>query len=188
MNPIVLDGVLSLIAGALGAFVHEMIHDNTISLPKISDGELYLGVLGGMIVGGIVGHYMDGSFIAALSSGFMGKSLLPSLLSPVGLDTAPASNPIEQTIRLICLRLGQDPDLAIRVAKCESSLNPRAINTNRDGSRDRGLFQINEKYHPEVTDDQAFDPEFATQFFCDAVKNGHLSWWDASKTCWNKVA
>ena len=35
-------------------------------------------------------------------------------------------------------------------------LDPLAVNRNRDGSRDRGIFQINDKFHP-LTDAQAFD-------------------------------
>jgi hypothetical protein len=80
---------------------------------------------------------------------------------------------------------GVDPDLALRVAKCESGFKINATNTNTDGSIDRGLFQINSKYHPEVTADQAFDLEFSTRFFCKAFKSGNLSWWNASKSCWN---
>ena len=35
-------------------------------------------------------------------------------------------------------------------------LDPYAVNSNSDGSRDRGIFQINDKFHP-LTDEQAFD-------------------------------
>ncbi|GIW70274.1 MAG: hypothetical protein KatS3mg101_1021 [Patescibacteria group bacterium] len=36
------------------------------------------------------------------------------------------------------------------------NLDPYAVNVNKDGSRDRGIFQINNKYHP-LTDDEAFN-------------------------------
>lgn len=92
----------------------------------------------------------------------------------------------EETIRKIAKEEGVDPELAVKVARCESSLNPTALNMNATGSRDRGIFQINDKWHPEVTDDEAFNVEFSTKFFCTAMKGGNLSWWNASRTCWEK--
>ena len=92
---------------------------------------------------------------------------------------------VEQTIIRITKERGIDPALAVRVARCESGLNPAAININTDKSKDRGLFQWNDKWHPEITDEIAFDPECATRAFCDAVSSGNISWWNASKKCWN---
>ena len=49
---------------------------------------------------------------------------------------------------------------AIAVALAESNGWTQAVLTNSDAycSRDRGLWQINDHWHPEVTDAQAFDP------------------------------
>ena len=47
-----------------------------------------------------------------------------------------------------------------RIAKCESSLNPKAY-SHDGGAQARGLFQITRKYHPEVSDQQAFDPKWS---------------------------
>lgn len=45
------------------------------------------------------------------------------------------------------------------IALIESALNTQGPdNINTDGSRDRGLFQINNKWHPEVSDTCAYDP------------------------------
>ncbi len=41
--------------------------------------------------------------------------------------------------------------------------DPRAINHNRDGSLDRGLWQINSRYHHEVMDSCAFSPACSTE-------------------------
>ncbi len=65
-------------------------------------------------------------------------------------------SPIEQEIKDV---FGKDYDKAIKVAMCESRLNPYAVNDNRKWGgvgRDRGIFQINDVYHP-LTDVQAFD-------------------------------
>lgn len=49
------------------------------------------------------------------------------------------------------------------IALAESGGNTQATHTNTDGSIDRGLFQINNRWHPDVTDACAFDPVCATQ-------------------------
>lgn len=92
----------------------------------------------------------------------------------------------EEIIRRVALEYGVDVDKAVRVAMCESSLNEKARNECAPQSIDRGLYQINSYWHPEVTDAQAYDPEFSARFYCKAVKEGHLGWWAASQKCWDK--
>lgn len=92
---------------------------------------------------------------------------------------------MEDTIRRVAQEEGVDPNLAVRVAKCESGLDPTAKNKNKGGSEDRGLFQWNNYYHKGISNECAYDPECATRKFCKAVKNGHLDWWSATKKCWN---
>ena len=56
-----------------------------------------------------------------------------------------------------------DYSVAIRVAKSENAWNwtksfdCNRVHVNADGSRDRGLFQINDRAHPDLSDDDAFD-------------------------------
>jgi flagellar biosynthesis chaperone FliJ len=48
---------------------------------------------------------------------------------------------------------------AVAVSCAENNAhNTTAVYVNTDGSRDRGLWQINDRWHPEVTDECAFDP------------------------------
>jgi len=91
---------------------------------------------------------------------------------------------VEEIIKRVCEEEGVPYKLAYWVAWAESKLDPYAINVNRDYSLDRGLFQWNSKWHPEVTNAQAFDPETATRLFCRAVKQGNLSWWNSSRHLW----
>lgn len=200
------------LAGALGALCKDIFKDNTIEMPKWEGGKLGLGFIGGMIIGGAAGMYIDGSFITAFMAGFTGVAILQAVLDGKEIKTCKeeteqttetekktikeiveqkpkeTSNAlmVEKIIRYIAKQKGVDQDLAVRVAKAESGLSPTAINTNTDGTRDRGLYQINEKYHPEVTDEQAFDIVLSTRFFCDAVLAGNLSWWNASKKNWEE--
>lgn len=111
-------------------------------------------------------------------------AIVKRLMKKIEKPVQPGIIPIDMMIRKIALEMHVDPELAVKVAKCESNLNPMAVNENINSSKDRGLFQWNDKWHPEITDQCAFDPVCATKEFCKAVRNGHLSWWNNSKHCW----
>lgn len=172
-------------AGALGALIKDILQDNKLKLPTLEKGELSLGFLGSLVVGGFVGYMVDGSYITAAISGYTGFSIIKDLMNGK-LETEKKTNiNIEDKIKSKATEMGIDPELAVRVAKAESGLNPKATNTNKDGSIDRGIYQINSKWHPEVSESQAFDVDFSIDFFCKAVKDGHISWWDATKPVWD---
>lgn len=178
--------LLLFVFGALGALVKDIVLDNKLVLPKLCNGEISLGFVGGVLSGAMIGYLVDNNLTTAFFSGYAGTAIFEQLLSKHTFSPSPEQPAISDTITSIAREAGTDPSLALRVAKCESALNPQAINTNTDGSRDRGLFQWNDKYHPEVTDDMAFDPIMATKLFCKAERAGNLSWWNASRKCWNK--
>lgn len=89
-------------------------------------------------------------------------------------------------IGLIAEQEGVDPILAQKVAFCESSYRPIATNFTDHIGWGRGLYQWNSYYHPNISTKQALDPEKSTRLFCQAVKAGHLDWWNASRACWSK--
>jgi len=184
------------LAGAAGALCKDIFKDNEIEMPHWNGGKLGLGFLGGMMIGGASSIYTDGSLLAAFTAGFTGVAMLQSILDGKKPDDSIKSKKekeekklvnedIEDIIYRIAKEEGIDPALAVRVARAESGLNPTARCVNGPNSIDRGLYQINSKYHPEVTDKEADDPVFATHFFCQAVKDGNLSWWNASKKNWD---
>jgi hypothetical protein len=174
-----------LLAGGAGALIKDIVSDNGLEIPKISEGKLSLGFFGGLLLGAVAGFYIDGSIETAFLAGLSASTIITGLIGKKITETAEASETIPEMIKRIAREQGVDPELAYRVAKCESGFNPKARNINSPDSIDRGLFQINSKYHPEVTDGQADDPEFATRWFCTAVKQGHIDWWNASKACWD---
>ena len=178
--------ITCFVAGALGSLAKDIVQDNSLRLPQKRDSDLVLGFLGGMVTGGIAGYLIDGAPTTAFLAGYSGTSIIENLLLKKDVLEISPANVIEALIKKIAKEEGVDPDLAARVAKAESKFNPEAKNTNSDGSKDRGLYQINNKWHPEVSDEQAFDPIFSTHFFCKAFKEGHLDWWDATEISWKK--
>ena len=91
---------------------------------------------------------------------------------------------IEEMIRRIAKEEMVNEDLMVRIALCESQLDPKAVNVNKNGTRDRGLFQINDFWWLDITDEQAFDPEWSTRWACKQVKAERLHLWKSSRHCW----
>jgi len=86
-------------------------------------------------------------------------------------------------IKDIAREYGVDPDKAVELARRESSLNPNAVNVNKDKwrSRDRGLFQWNSYHNPQISDETAFDPIQSTRLAMKAISEGNARWWVAGK-------
>ena len=175
------------LAGAAGSLVKDILEDNELKLPKKNNGNFSMGFLGGMITGGMAGYFVDGNPTTAFMAGYAGTGIIQNLLAKKNEEAKISKSVMEEIIRKVAKEEGVDPDLAVRVAKCESNLDYKAENLNKDGSRDRGLFQINNKFHQDVSDEVAYNPITATQFFCKAFKAGNILWWDATRKCWEKL-
>lgn len=68
-----------VICGAAGALVRDILGDNFLTLPKITQGKLFLGFLGSMVVGAAIGYLIDHSPITAFFAGYTGKSMFAKL-------------------------------------------------------------------------------------------------------------
>ena len=71
-----------------------------------------------------------------------------------------------------------DPKVMHKVIKCESGYNPNALG---DGGKSRGLVQIHSVYH-EVSDEDAYDPQYAIEFLAKALSEGKGNLW----SCYSK--
>lgn len=67
-----------------------------------------------------------------------------------------------------------------QVVECESQWNPDAYNASENS---RGLVQIHKPSWPDITDEQAYDPEFALTFLASHLKEGNGDLW----TCYRKM-
>lgn len=83
INPATLQAIYLFGAGALGALVKDIVQDGKIELPKKVNSALFLGSLGGMLVGGFVGWVIDGSLITAALAGYTGESIIEKLVKKV---------------------------------------------------------------------------------------------------------
>jgi hypothetical protein len=98
----------------------------------------------------------------------------------------PVAPPLPDTTQLTDARVaevcraagftGNGLTTAVAVALAESGGDYMAVNTagNTPPSRDRGLFQINDHWHAEVTDAQAFDPEAAAKVAFTISRGGDI--------------
>jgi hypothetical protein len=91
----------------------------------------------------------------------------------------PEPETVEQQIR----RIAQEenfkwPDWLVKIANCESRLNPFATNGKGNspaGSVDRGIFMINSYWHKEISDECAFDITCSTKFAIKLTMSGKQS-------------
>jgi hypothetical protein len=68
-------------AGFAGAFVKDTLKDNKLQIPHIKDGYLYLGCIGGMVLGAIAGYVVDNDPVTAFLGGYAGSQIIQSLVS-----------------------------------------------------------------------------------------------------------
>ena len=80
----------------------------------------------------------------------------------------------------------QWPDYLIRLADCESKLNQFALNNNGIHGIDRGIFQINDRYQPQISNECAFDIRCATEFTMEKINQGFQELWMCNDIILNK--
>jgi len=87
---------------------------------------------------------------------------------------------VEEIIYEAADNYGADRKEMYCLAYAESNLDPEATGYNQDAVRsiDRGLFQLNGYWHPEVTDAQAYDAEFSANWTAEKLaQGGHSAWY-----------
>lgn len=110
------------------------------------------------------------------------QALLAAFLK---VPTPPNEVDLRAAITAIANEVGVDPEKVLKIIQCESGFNVKAINENSWGSIDRGICQFNDFWHPEISDEQAFDYKYAVRAMCERIKKGGISDWNASKMCWD---
>jgi hypothetical protein len=70
-----------IVCGASGAIIKDILKDNKIKLPCFKDGFLYLGCIGGMIIGAFAGYLVDNDPVTAFLGGYAGTQIITSLVN-----------------------------------------------------------------------------------------------------------
>lgn len=94
-------------------------------------------------------------------------------------DSLPSSQIIALIRKVAKEENFNEVDNLLRLAKCESGFKQYAFNPTNQ-SNDRGIFQISKRWHPTVTDDQAYDPTYSTRWTINKIKAGGLKLWMCS--------
>jgi hypothetical protein len=103
---------------------------------------------------------------------FIGVLLLSSF-TPQQLEAKePPSYTIEQMIDMAAESHSIATTTLYNLIWAESRLDPKA-----DNGYDRGLAQINREAWPEITDEQAFDPEWALNWTAQKIADGESYIW-----------
>jgi len=105
--------------------------------------------------------------------------------APSGKPTS--HHPIDM-IRQIGEELGYDNEVIktmIRIAKCESSYKENALNVNKGGSIDRGIFQINTIH--AISNKDAFTSLKNIKFAYGLYKTQGFTPWRSSIKCWKEI-
>lgn len=76
----------------------------------------------------------------------------------------------KKRIRAAEVMYGVEPQLLCKNQSLESTNDPACLSPDR---QDRGLQQINKKYHPDVTDEMAYDPAFAVGYGARYLSDAH---------------
>jgi hypothetical protein len=87
---------LVALGGAIGALVKDVVNDGAIELPYKKERKIFLGCLGGTLIGAFVGLALDGNFISALLAGYTGTSLIANLTSSVSIRSRSLNKPDSQ--------------------------------------------------------------------------------------------
>lgn len=78
-------------------------------------------------------------------------------------------------------KAGVDPVKVMMLIQAESGFDRLAVNKNRNGSWDFGLWQLNNKAHPEISKECAFSVECSTRESLKIIKSRGFREWSANK-------
>ncbi len=84
-----------------------------------------------------------GSEIVRIDAESDGMNVISEKDKPEDGDLAKNQDSGDGLAILIAEAFPENPEIMIAIAKAESGMNPKAVNYNRNGSIDTGLFQVN---------------------------------------------
>lgn len=97
----------------------------------------------------------------------------------LGLQTQLEKLQWEVVARKIARNFNIDEDVFVAVLYCESGMNPKAVNRNKNGTTDFGICQFNDYWYRDVIDPETalHKPEVALTTMAGAWQNGRQNDW-----------
>lgn len=119
------------------------------------------------------------AIVVAITLVALNWAIKPSHTSAYGEIVIERENelPMQEWVLNEAEKAGIDPYKVYMLVHCESRWNPEAIYINKGGSVDRGLFQINNKYHPEVSNSCAWSWKCSTEQAIRIIKERGFGEW-----------
>jgi hypothetical protein len=128
------------------------------------------------IVSNLNDNSQNGISITLATKNAPEAQILPNTITPEATVKS-----VEQQIRDIAKEHNfRWPDYLVRLADCESKLNPLAVNesnNNPSWSKDRGLFQFNSHWQSKISDECAFDIRCSTEKTMEYINAGRQHLW-----------
>jgi len=92
--------------------------------------------------------------------------------------SSPAREDYQNIIKEVSAKKGFDNTKGLlRLSHCESRFDTLAVNRNKDGTQDNGLFQINNYWHKDMPREKAIDPYLATEWTINKINDGGIGIW-----------
>lgn len=125
--------------------------------------------------------------MAMLLVSLLATTSVKAVTAPVITSAAPSQvkthiETIDEKIERYANQYGVNLLLMKSVVWCESRNNPNAIG---DSGHSRGLVQIYDTYHPTITNEQAFDPDFSLEFLASNIAQDRGYLWTCYRTITN---
>ena len=104
---------------------------------------------------------------------------LDTLRALLGLQTMIEKLQWEKKVRSIASNYNIDVEALVATIWCESGMNPKAVNINRDGTKDLGICQFNNYwYRNKISEwDALNNPEKAIHLMCKEWQKGKAYNW-----------
>lgn len=106
--------------------------------------------------------------------------IIISLSIPSSTESYVREKTISDFISDYSFRDKVNPKIVRAIIKCESGYNPNAVG---DGGKSFGLVQIHLPSHPNITKEQAVNPEFAIKYLTSELSAGRGKAW----TCYRNM-
>ena len=112
------------------------------------------------------------------------QRILDILRRILSLQTRVEKLEMEQMVRAIAAKYDVDVEKLVAVIKCESGMNPNAVNRNKNGTTDFGLCQFNDYWYRDIISPEIalHHPEVAVNIMCHAWVQGKAKDWICFRT------